>query len=78
MAALCGLCALALVMCTAKQRRLTFATMLLGVAGFVGCSGGGNSTPPPQQGTPAGTYMLVVTATSGTLSHQMSVTLKVN
>ena len=78
MAALCGLCALVLMMCTAKRRRLTFATTVLCVAGFAGCSGGGQAPPPPQQGTPAGTYTVAVTATSGTLSHQMTVTLKVN
>ena len=78
MAALCVFCALVLMMCTTRRRRLSFATAVLCVAGFAGCSGGGNPTPPPQQGTPAGTYTVVVTAISGSLSHQMSVTMKVN
>ena len=43
-----------------------------------GGGGGGGGPPPPKPGTPAGTYTLTVTATSGGVSHTTSLTLKVN
>ncbi|HET7209431.1 MAG TPA: protease pro-enzyme activation domain-containing protein [Terriglobales bacterium] len=46
----------------------------------VGCGGGGSSATPAVQhdaGTPPGTYNLVVTAASGSISHQVGVTLRV-
>jgi len=42
---------------------------------LVGCGGGGSSTPPPATGTPAGTYTVVVTATSGSQSAKTNLTL---
>jgi hypothetical protein len=39
------------------------------------CSGG--TTPPPQGGTPPGTYNLVVTASGGTYSKNQTVQLVV-
>lgn len=52
------------------------ATML------VGCGGGSSSTtpppPPPATGTPAGTYTIVVTATSGSATSSANLTLVVN
>jgi len=46
---------------------------------LVWTSCGKESTPPPPQGgTPAGTYTLTVTATSGGVSQSMDLTLKVN
>ena len=37
--------------------------------------GGGNPTPPTDPGTPAGTYTVTVTATSGSLTHNLSLPL---
>jgi hypothetical protein len=63
----------------------TFAVGLLLVIGgmaLAGCGGGGSGggvmTPPPKtQGTPAQTYTVTVTGTSGTLTHAMTLTLVV-
>ena len=55
------------------------AVLLLG--GFCVSCGGGNYTgsgPPPTQGTPAATYTITVTGTSGSLSHSASYKLIVN
>jgi trimeric autotransporter adhesin len=49
---------------------LVAATLLVGCGG-----GGGSSTPPPATGTPAGTYTVVVTATSGSQSAKTNLTL---
>ena len=45
---------------------------------LVGCGGGSSSTPPPPPpvtGTPAGTYMITVTATSGSTTATTQLTL---
>jgi sugar lactone lactonase YvrE len=43
---------------------------------LVGCGGGsGSTTPPPATGTPAGTYTVVVTATSGSRTATTNLTL---
>jgi hypothetical protein len=51
---------------------ITAATLI------VGCGGGSSSTtPPPVTGTPAGTYMITVTATSGSTTANTQLTLVV-
>jgi hypothetical protein len=52
---------------------------VLGI-GLAGCGGGGTSggnTPPPQTGTPAGTYTVTVTGTANTFNHATTFTLVV-
>jgi len=59
---------------------VTLAAMILLLALGVASCGGGSSTtttPPPVTGTPAGTYTITVTGTSGNLSHQAMVSLVV-
>lgn len=56
------------------------AGVLLFAVVSVGCGGGGNGGAPPPQptGTQAGTYLVTVTANSGGVSHNLTLTLKVN
>jgi hypothetical protein len=58
---------------------LLAGTMLLMLT-WASCGGGGSKPPPPspQGGTPKGTYTLTVTATSGSFSQSMDLTLTVN
>lgn len=63
-----------------RRRRRLFGVILFAVAiGALGCGGGGSSAPPVQHdpGTPAGAYTVTVTASSGSLSHQVSFGLSV-
>jgi len=63
-----------------KRRRLQSAMMLVVVLGLLfGLSscGGGGSNVQHNPGTPAGTYTVTVSATSGTTTHQSTITLVV-
>lgn len=67
-----------------RQRRwaaylpLAFLLLVL-MLQMVRCGGGTSSGgPPPPNGTPAGTYAVTVTGTSGTTQHSTTITLKVN
>jgi hypothetical protein len=58
--------------------------LLAGIIGLMafgalisGCGGGGGGSPAPTGGTPAGTYTVTVSATSGTQSHSLTYTLTV-
>jgi len=42
----------------------------------VGCGGGGSSAQQKSQGTPAGTYVVTVTGTSGSTSHSATINFK--
>jgi DNA-binding beta-propeller fold protein YncE len=62
--------------------QLLLALLLVAAVGLAACSavGTGPSSPPqlnPAAGTPAGTYPMIVTATSGAVSHTTTVTLTV-
>jgi len=62
---------------TALLRAGGLAVILLCLFAAAGC-GGGKSSTTGAAGTPAGTSMITVTATSGTLSHSTTITLTVN
>jgi Beta-propeller repeat len=51
---------------------------LASAAIFLAACSGGSATTPPNVGTQKGTYTLVLTAKSGTLTHGMNLTLTVN
>ncbi|MBS0614364.1 MAG: VCBS repeat-containing protein, partial [Proteobacteria bacterium] len=69
----------------AALHRARWLSLLILSAGFLcGCGGGGSSggsstgpVTPPASGTPAGTYTITVTASSGSLSHAQTYTLTV-
>ncbi len=65
-----------------RRQRPSASLMLIAcvlLLGLAACGGGGggssNPTPVPQPGTPAGTYTIVVTGTSGTTVHTTNFTL---
>jgi 6-phosphogluconolactonase (cycloisomerase 2 family) len=72
--------------CAGRMQRLApgilFALLIVAAASLVACGavGTGPSSSPqmnPSSGTPAGTYPIIVTATSGGVSHSATVTLTV-
>lgn len=75
-----GLLAVGLVVAgsSRKEQRWQPVCLMIAVAvlagGMVAC--GGSSAPPPT-GTPAGTYAITITATSGGTSHQSTISLNV-
>lgn len=66
-----------------RRLRLAFAFCLLLAIATAGCGGGGggqSSAPapaPPDPGTAAGTYVITLTATSGTIAHTVLLTVSV-
>jgi hypothetical protein len=58
--------------------RVKSACFLASAAIILAACGGGGTTTPPNVGTQKGTYTLVLTAKSGTLTHSMNLTLVVN
>jgi peptidoglycan/LPS O-acetylase OafA/YrhL len=66
-----------------RRRRWNFvggAVAIVLLAGMAACGGGGGGgvTPPANPGTPVGTQTVMMTATSGTLTHTTTFTLTVN
>jgi hypothetical protein len=57
--------------------RVTLAAFALALLASMVACGGGSSPPPRPQGTPAGTFTLTVTASSGAASRQLQFTLNV-
>jgi Bacterial Ig-like domain (group 3) len=61
-----------------RRRRGLFVLLLLGLIVVApGCSGGGSHGPPPNPGTPTGTYTVTVNAVSGSTTNSTSFNLVV-
>jgi hypothetical protein len=78
--ALAGFMLFSVVAIVASGRRRSFQLLLATLALIVlapACGGGGSQPPPPNPGTPAGTYNVVVTATSGSTKSSTGFTLVV-
>jgi hypothetical protein len=58
---------------TRRLRLLPFAVLLL----LCGCGAGNNNPPPTLSGTPRGNYSLTVTASMGSITQSMPITLRV-
>ena len=62
-----------------RQRvRWGLAAMTLAVMGAIGCSGSNNSTTTTTTRTPAGQYVVTLSATAGGVTHTTNMTLTVN
>ena len=75
---------LGIMLCLARLRKASLAMSLCKASlalllclVSVACGGGGNLSTGPNNGTPAGTYTLKVTATAQPLSHSSQITLQV-
>ena len=67
-----------LVLRTRRWRRLMMLVLLVCSFGTISCGGGGHSTTTTTlPGTPAGTYTVVLTSTSGSITHTTNLTLTV-
>ncbi len=75
------LCLALLLMAIARRRRWNAALaflLLASVLALASCGGGSSSPPPPSNpGTPAGSYVVTVTATSGAVTHSTNVNVSV-
>jgi hypothetical protein len=60
---------------TARFAKIAFAALLVGICGLAAC--GGSERATTAGGTARGSYNLTLTATSGTLSHNVTVTVVV-
>ena len=60
-----------------QKRYVLLAILIVATVLLAGCAGGTAFTSPSSPGTPAGTYTLTVTGTSGSLQHATSLTLTV-
>lgn len=59
-----------------RRRKALAVTAMLLVLGLPACGGGGSTpVPPPNPGTTPGTYTVMITGTSGGVSHSVPVTL---
>jgi hypothetical protein len=79
----CGIALLPLSLWKRRRALLLVALVAIVVGGASSCtsSGGGITQPPPRSGsgiTPAGTYTIPVTASSGGIQHQVKLTLTVD
>ncbi len=61
-----------------RRRKLALALALATVLVWVGCGGGPGPTVTHSSGTPAGTYALTLTGSSGSLSNSTTVSVTVN
>jgi sugar lactone lactonase YvrE len=72
--AVLSFCSLGLILSMQRRRWLSVAFLSLTAIGFVGCGGGGRGGSPR---TLAGTYTVVLTATSSNINHSINLTLTV-
>ena len=64
--------------CTTQPALLFLLILFLALASLAGCASSSSGSPSKTAGTPAGTYSVAVTASSGALTHQVVLSLTVN